>query len=1380
MIKAQTTTPALGHVTVTDKAVAATCTATGKTEGSHCSRCGTVIKAQTTTPALGHSAVTDKAVAATCTTTGKTEGSHCSRCGTVIKVQTTVAALGHTAVTDNAVAATCTTTGKTEGSHCSRCGTVIKAQTTTPALGHAAVTDNAVAATCTATGKTEGSHCSRCGTVIKAQTTTPALGHAAVTDNAVAATCTATGKTEGSHCSRCGTVIKAQTTVAALGHAAVTDEAVAATCTTAGKTEGSHCSRCKEIIEKQEIVPAFGHNFNSNNICIVCGAENLETTLTLIYTAEDLLEFANNVNSGLHNCCAVLMEDIYLYSIDNWTPIGSGPDNYYSGEFDGNYHTIRGLKINSNQKNTGLFGYAKSANIMNIEIDHANVICTNTNVGIILGTGYETTISDCICDSSYVEGVNYTGGICGYLKDGKLEYCANFAEVLGTGITNDDICVAGVVGGASGCITSYCFNEGKISGYSYVGGVTGNNYNGNLICCFNTGEINGSIYTGGVTGGKFYGEIVSCFNTGAVKSHNNNNGGIVGYGRDFKLSNCYNIGDVYSGYEIIKSGSANVVSTGCYYLKDINNTRTIGENKSESDFESGNVCNLLNSGISDELLKYEQQDEALIPYFSYYPIIAKYQGYTSTYCGSQLQYSLSPLPFTEKNPHIKSVISGYSATCESFGFTDGIYCSVCGECLQRQDTIPASGHMIIVDPYVEPTCDTPGKTEGLHCQKCNTIFKEQESISVGHNIVIDKYEAPTCTKPGKTQGSHCSICNEIILAQEEIPATGHKIVIDYGIAASSGEPGRTEGSHCAICDTILVAQTVIPALPYDNEDDDPTEEEEKVNNVIMAIGDFIGSSYTLPPNVKYDYYIYSSEDLYGFADAVKGNTSLNAILMSDIYLYESLWEPIEYYSGIFNGNNHIISGLRIESVFDAGVFGFTRNATIINLGINESRVLVSEADMSNLCAGMLVGTAYNTTIDNCFSAGNVYGTSVYGGLVGNARYSTISNSYNGADVQSSESYNWWWYGFFGSSMYDSEGGDDMIIFDDTPKHVGGLCGEVYRSDIINCYNYGSYIGNNADDTPSYVGGIAGNSDYSTFRKCYNNASIEAQGIAGGLIGQSSQSNYFNCFNKGDVRGEEYACGIIGSSYNDAICESYNIGGLYGSLTAGIAYGSVKCIKNSYSYNDSPITYNISNSGQISNCYYLGTPSGDSYGEIAKEQLDFENGTVRDLLNLGIDQGNTHYIQSYKYALPYFAYSPMFIGRSGLGLVDVTFSYDASGNRIEKTIVLKKINNLKKQLIFNKDKDEESYEEPYEEDFLYDSKIKIYPNPTKGALRVDIDGLELLPHDRIEIFDSNGKEVYTTNNISSSNNLGLHHLQNGMYIMRITAGGKESIWKIVKE
>ena len=46
--------PAKGHTEVVDTAVASTCTADGKTEGSHCSACGEVLTAQTVIKATGH------------------------------------------------------------------------------------------------------------------------------------------------------------------------------------------------------------------------------------------------------------------------------------------------------------------------------------------------------------------------------------------------------------------------------------------------------------------------------------------------------------------------------------------------------------------------------------------------------------------------------------------------------------------------------------------------------------------------------------------------------------------------------------------------------------------------------------------------------------------------------------------------------------------------------------------------------------------------------------------------------------------------------------------------------------------------------------------------------------------------------------------------------------------------------------------------------------------------------------------------------------------------------------------------------------------------------------------------------------------------------
>ena len=71
---------------------ASTCTDDGMEERV-CSGCGE--KETRTVHSMGHTVVIDRAVAATCTKDGKTEGSHCSVCGKVLKTQKIVKATGH-------------------------------------------------------------------------------------------------------------------------------------------------------------------------------------------------------------------------------------------------------------------------------------------------------------------------------------------------------------------------------------------------------------------------------------------------------------------------------------------------------------------------------------------------------------------------------------------------------------------------------------------------------------------------------------------------------------------------------------------------------------------------------------------------------------------------------------------------------------------------------------------------------------------------------------------------------------------------------------------------------------------------------------------------------------------------------------------------------------------------------------------------------------------------------------------------------------------------------------------------------------------------------------------------------------------------------------
>lgn len=123
---------------------------------------------------------------------------------------------------------------------------------------------------------------------------------------------------------------------------------------------------------------------------------------------------------------------------------------------------------------------------------------------------------------------------------------------------------------------------------------------------------------------------------------------------------------------------------------------------------------------------------------------------------------------------------------------------------------------------------------------------------------------------------------------------------------------------------------------------------------------------------------------------------------------------------------------------------------------------------------------------------------------------------------------------------------------------------------------------------------------------------------------------------------------------------------------------------------------------------------------------------------------------------------------------VSYQYDNNGNRTAKVIVL---NTLKNNDFAELEADND--DSIVFDDKLGESSVKIYPNPTKGLLRVDIQNDSEISG-FIEIINNVGKTICKTSDISLENQLDLSNQPNGVYVMRIIINGKTSTWKIIKE
>ena len=122
--------------------------------------------------------------------------------------------------------------------------------------------------------------------------------------------------------------------------------------------------------------------------------------------------------------------------------------------------------------------------------------------------------------------------------------------------------------------------------------------------------------------------------------------------------------------------------------------------------------------------------------------------------------------------------------------------------------------------------------------------------------------------------------------------------------------------------------------------------------------------------------------------------------------------------------------------------------------------------------------------------------------------------------------------------------------------------------------------------------------------------------------------------------------------------------------------------------------------------------------------------------------------------------------------EVQYAYDASGNRIlRQTVVVEIENQLKAQ-----SKDFEPVLDEWNQ-----REVKLYPNPTRGNLKVSVNGGEKDVNYQYDLYNTGGRLIKSGRiRQKGETRLPMHNLPSGIYFLVLNDGVEKTNYKIIKK